>query len=59
MVTNENEGEILGKLSKTTKRFFLLKGGGVTPHSAKLFWAQWFSIKGGGSTPNSAKEKIR
>ena len=38
--------------------FCPLRGVGVPPFSAKLFWAQWLSVKGGGEPPNSVKEKI-
>ena len=43
---------------------FFVKGGGGTPPSAKLFWAQWLSVKGGGEYPpiplreNSAKKQL-
>ena len=40
-----------GNPSKTFLGIMPVKGGGVPPLSAKLFWAQWLSVKGGGEYP--------
>ena len=53
-----------GSFQKLLSGFFPLRGGGFTPHSAKLFWAQELSVKGGGEYPpiplrkNSAKKQL-
>ena len=46
----------LGKLSKTTKRIFSVKGGVYPPFPRRVFGQGDFPLRGEGGTPNSVKE---